>query len=65
MFFMLRASEYLVQDHRSWSKERVLHGDDMAPKLHGLELASFKKAEEVVYDSDDFDPKVIGKWVPG
>ena len=47
-FFMLRASEYLVQDGRSWSLERVLHGDDLAPRLSGVELRSFKLAEEVV-----------------
>ena len=47
-FFMLRASEYLVQDGRSWSRERVLHGDDIAPRRGGAELASFGTAEEVV-----------------
>eukprot|EP00959_Pyramimonas_sp_CCMP1952_P362017 7581739-Pyramimonas_sp.AAC.1 len=34
-FFLLRASEYLLQDGRSWSFERVLHGEDVEPRKAG------------------------------
>ena len=46
-FFMLRASEYLLTD-KNWSEERVLHGDNVAPRRANEELASFRSVEEVV-----------------
>jgi len=47
-FFLLRASEYLVQDNRTWSEERVLHGNDVEARTGNQTLRSFKGAEEVV-----------------
>ncbi|CAK0889362.1 unnamed protein product [Prorocentrum cordatum] len=47
-FFLLRASEYLLPDGRSWSFERVLHGEDVEPKKEGKRVASFQDADEMV-----------------
>ena len=43
-FFMLRA----VQDGRSWSEERVLHGDDVEAWTSGERTRAFKGCEEVI-----------------
>ncbi|CAK0861117.1 unnamed protein product [Prorocentrum cordatum] len=47
-FFLLRASEYLLQDGRSWSFERVLHGEDVEPRKDGKRVPSFQDADEMV-----------------
>ena len=47
-FFVLRASEYLVQPDKAWSWDRVVHGDDVAPKEDGVEKATFVGADEIV-----------------
>ena len=47
-FFMLRASEYLVQSDRSWSVERVLHGDDISLRHNNEEIREISDATEVV-----------------
>ena len=47
-FFLLRASEYMVQSNRSWSRTRVVRGVDLAARKQNLELTSFKDAEEIV-----------------
>ncbi|CAK0827211.1 unnamed protein product [Prorocentrum cordatum] len=47
-FFLLRASEYLLQDGRSWSFERVLHGEDVEPRKAGKRVPSFQDADEMV-----------------
>ena len=45
-FFLLRASEYLVQN-KSWSRSRVVRGKDLQFKLNN-ELCEPEKAEELV-----------------
>ena len=47
-FFLLRASEYLVQEDKAWSRDRVLRGEDVAARLGNQELSSFAEAEEAV-----------------
>ncbi|CAK0837287.1 unnamed protein product [Prorocentrum cordatum] len=47
-FFLLRASEYLLQGGSSWSFERVLHGEDVGPRKEGKRVASFQDADEMV-----------------
>ena len=47
-FFMLRASEYLVQPDKHWSRERVIHGSDIVPRFEGCDSRSFSEAHEVV-----------------
>ena len=47
-FFLLRASEYLVQPDKHWSLERVLHGSDAVPRAGGCDATSFREAQEVV-----------------
>ena len=47
-FFLLRASEYLFQEARSWSWERVLHGEDLAARLRNADQATFRGADEIV-----------------
>ncbi|CAK0834605.1 unnamed protein product, partial [Prorocentrum cordatum] len=47
-FFLLRASEYLLQDGRSWSFERVLHGEDVEPRRAGKRVPNFRDADEMV-----------------
>ena len=46
-FFMLRASEYLLQE-RSWSEGRVLRGDDISLRHQNKEIADVTKASELV-----------------
>ena len=46
-FFMLRASEYLVQN-RSWSEERVLHGEDVTLRKGTEEAQKVSEATEIV-----------------
>ena len=47
LFYLLRVSEYLVQLEKTWSWDRVLHGDDVVPQLNGTPVRSFCDAEEV------------------
>ena len=48
-FFMLRASEYLVQKSRSWSADRVLHGEDVEGRDDANRpVWDFSRAMEVV-----------------
>ena len=47
-FFMLRASEYLVQPGRTWSLERVIRGMDLAGRdAENAPCTSFRDAVEV------------------
>ena len=46
-FFLLRASEYLVND-RSWSAERVVNGEDLEAMCGGQRVASFAEADEAI-----------------
>ncbi|CAK0852766.1 unnamed protein product [Prorocentrum cordatum] len=48
LFFLLRASEYLLQDGRSWSFERVLQREDVEPRKAGKRVPSFQDADEMV-----------------
>ncbi|CAK0871294.1 unnamed protein product, partial [Prorocentrum cordatum] len=47
-FFLLRASEYLLQGGRSWSFERALRGEDIEPRKAGKRVPSFQDADEMV-----------------
>merc|ERR1712086_1160302 len=46
-FFLLWASEYLVNDH-SWSTDRVVHGEDLEAMSGGQRVTSFQGADEIV-----------------
>ena len=47
-FFLLRASEYLVQTERSWGPERAMKGFDLEGRRGNVTLAGFSGAEELV-----------------
>eukprot|EP00959_Pyramimonas_sp_CCMP1952_P060375 1261492-Pyramimonas_sp.AAC.1 len=42
----VRASEYLVVAGRSWSVERVVHGEDIEERLEGERAGQFARADE-------------------
>jgi len=46
-FFLLRASEYLVTN-KTWSLERVTHGEDVEARAGGERVSSFAGADECV-----------------
>ena len=47
-FYLLRASEYLVQQNRSWSEKRVLKGKDVEGRKENRACANLSEAEELV-----------------
>ena len=47
-FYLLRASEYLVQQNRSWSEKRVLKGKDVEGRKDNKACANLSEAEELV-----------------
>eukprot|EP00959_Pyramimonas_sp_CCMP1952_P074939 1565951-Pyramimonas_sp.AAC.1 len=47
-FFMLRASEYLIQPGKTWSRERVARGVDITARDGNNQPCTFKDAVEVV-----------------
>lgn len=47
-FYLLRASEYLVQQNRSWSEKRVLKGKDVEGRRDNKACANMSEAEELV-----------------
>lgn len=47
-FYLLRASEYLVQQNRSWSERRVLKGKDVEGRRDNKACANVSEAEELV-----------------
>ena len=47
-FYLLRASEYLVQNNREWSLKRVLKGKDIEGRKNNMRCANLSEAEEIV-----------------
>ena len=47
-FYLLRASEYLVQQNRSWSQRRVLKGKDVEGRKDNKACNNMSEAEELV-----------------
>ena len=47
-FYLLRASEYLVQQNRSWSQRRVLKGKDVEGRKSNSACENLSEAEELV-----------------
>jgi hypothetical protein len=47
-FFLLRASEFLLQSGRSWSCDRVLRGVDVSVRAGNVPTTNFAEAEELV-----------------
>ena len=47
-FYLLRASEYLVQNNREWSLKRVLKGKDIEGHKENARCPNLSEAEEVV-----------------
>ena len=47
-FYLLRASEYLVQNNREWSLKRVLKGKDVEGRKGNVRCANLSEAEEIV-----------------
>lgn len=47
-FYLLRASEYLVQNNREWSLRRVLKGKDIEGRKDNMRCPNLSEAEEVV-----------------
>ena len=47
-FFLLRASEYLVQNNREWSLKRVIKGQDVEGRKGNVRCDNLSEAEEIV-----------------
>ena len=47
-FYLLRASEYLVQNNREWSLKRVLKGKDVEGRKNNTRCSNLSEAEEIV-----------------